>query len=417
MSPTETSKHENLLEHPDEAFAFYRKEGIAIVVCEQKHMGSRAVVVLCKDEAVSQKRFGVVQASLGTVYTRTGRRFFTDEALEHQFLARLQSAVESSGLWEELATDWLCLDCELMPWSAKAQELLQKQYAPVGNAGVHALRAESELITKASLHVPGLESLSAQTAKRLSAVEHYTTAYRQYCWPVGSLADLKLAPFHILASEGAVHTDKPHTWHMETIAKLCGVDPEILFATPFKIVDLHDEASTADAVAWWTEMTAHGREGMVVKPLNFISEGRRGITQPAIKCRGAEYLRIIYGPEYRPTYEGFDLGFNLSASDMIRTIWAYLYGLLEVARVSPTNHPGLLILDEPRQQQANRMSFALFAKRAAASRQARQQVIFLTSEDEDTVQEMLGSVEHKYINFAGQMKLIQPIASEVDAAS
>jgi protein phosphatase len=298
MSPTETSKHENLLEHPDEAFAFYRKEGIATVVCEQKHMGSRAVVVLCKDEAVSQKRFGVVQASLGTVYTRTGRRFFTDEALEQQFLARLQSAVERSGLWDELATDWLCLDCELMPWSAKAQELLQKQYAPVGNAGAHALRAESELITKALLRVPGMESLSTQTTERLNAVEHYTQAYRQYCWPVGSLADLKLAPYHILASEGAVHTDKPHTWHMETIAKLCGADTEILFATPFKIVDLQDEESTADAVTWWTEMTAQGREGMVVKPLNFIAEGRRGITQPAIKCRGAEYLRIIYGPEY-----------------------------------------------------------------------------------------------------------------------
>ena len=81
MSPTETSKHENLLEHPDEAFAFYRKEGISTVVCEQKHMGSRAVVVLCKDESVSQKRFGVVQPSLGTVYTRTGRRFFTDDEL------------------------------------------------------------------------------------------------------------------------------------------------------------------------------------------------------------------------------------------------------------------------------------------------------------------------------------------------
>ena len=169
--------------------------------------------------------------------TRNGRSFFTDEALEHQFLARLQSAVERSGLWEELATDWLCLDCELIPWSARAQKSLQKQYAPVGHAGVHALRAESELITKASLHVPDLESLSAQTAKRLSAVEHYTTAYRQYCWPVGSLADLKLAPFHILASEGAVHADKPHTWHMETIAKLCGADSEILLATPFKIVD------------------------------------------------------------------------------------------------------------------------------------------------------------------------------------
>lgn len=157
------------------------------------------------------------------MYTRTGRRFFTDEALEHQFLARLQSAVERSGLWEELATDWLCLDCELMPWSAKAQELLQKQYAPVGNAGVHALRAESELITKALLRVPGLESLSEQTAKRLSAVEHYTTAYRQYCWPVGSLADLKLAPFHILASErNSSYRQATHLTHGDNCQALRG---------------------------------------------------------------------------------------------------------------------------------------------------------------------------------------------------
>src|SRR5277367_1818280 len=250
MSPTETSKHENLLEHPDEAFAFYRKEGIATVVCEQKHMGSRAVVVLCKDTSVSQKRFGVLQASMGTVYTRTGRRFFTDDELEHQFLLRLQVAVNESGLWDELGTDWLCLDCELMPWSAKAQELLQKQYAPVGNAGIHALKAEDEIVAQAMLRVPDLETLSANTAARLDAIEHYTRAYREYCWPVSSLGDLKLAPFHILASEGAGHADKPHTWHMETIARLCAADSEILFATPFKVVDLQDEANTSDAVAW-----------------------------------------------------------------------------------------------------------------------------------------------------------------------
>jgi len=170
--------------------------------------------------------------------------------------------------------------------------------APVGNAGVRALQSEKDLIARAMLRIPGLEILSARTTERLGAVEHYTQAYRQYCWPVSSLADLKLAPFHLLASEGAVHTDKPHTWHMEMIAKLCSADTEILVATPFKIVNLQNEASVADAVAWWTEMTAQGREGMVVKPLDFIAEGKRGITQPAIKCRGAEYLRIIYGPEY-----------------------------------------------------------------------------------------------------------------------
>src|SRR5260370_2163855 len=173
-------------------------------------MGWRGVGVMCKDERVRQKRFGVVQASMGTVYTRTGRRFFTDDELERQFLIRLQVAVNESGLWDELGTDWLCLDCELMPWSAKAQELLQKQYAPVGNAGVHALKAESDIIAQAMLRVPGLEALSSRTAARLNAVDHYTRAYRQYCWQVYSLGDLKLAPFHILANKGAgPHANTP----------------------------------------------------------------------------------------------------------------------------------------------------------------------------------------------------------------
>lgn len=298
MSPSETSKHENLLEHPDEAFAFYRKEGITTVVCEQKHMGSRAVVVLCRDESVSQKRFGVVNPSLGMVYTRTGRRFFPEEDLERQFLARLQQAAEQSGIWSELATDWLCLDCELMPWSAKAQELLQKQYAPVGTSGTQALTAEQKVLAQASQRIGGLEGLSERVTQRLDAVERYVKEYRQYCWPVISLDELKLAPFHLLASEGAVHTDKPHTWHMETLVKLCAADEQLLLATPFRVVDLNDAVSCAAAVAWWTEMTSHGREGMVVKPLDFITTGKRGVTQPAIKCRGPEYLRIIYGPEY-----------------------------------------------------------------------------------------------------------------------
>lgn len=298
MSPSETSKHEDLLEHPDEAFEFYRKEGIARVICEQKHMGSRAVVMLCKDEAVSQRRFGVVQQSLGVVYTRTGRHFFADQTMGQQFLQRLQSAATRCGLWEELETDWVCLDCELMPWSAKAQELLQKQYAPVGHSSVRALQAERDAIAMAMQHLPGLERLQAVTAMRLSAIERYVNAYQRYCWPVRSTADLKLAPFHVLASEGQVHTDKTHLWHMDVIGRLCRADTEMLLETPCRLVELGDEASVEQAVQWWTDLTEQGGEGMVVKPLHFVTEGKRGITQPAIKCRGSEYLRIIYGPEY-----------------------------------------------------------------------------------------------------------------------
>ena len=298
MSPTETSKLPGLLEHPSDAFAYYRTEGVPQVVCEQKHMGSRAVVVVCREEAVSVRRFGVVEPALGIVYTRTGRRFFTDAAMEREFLGRIAAAVTAAGLWDEMRTDWLCLDCELMPWSAKAQELLRLQYAPAGAAGVRALDAAKSALDAPSARVDGLAELTQRTGARLDALTKYREAYRQYCWSVRSIDDLKLAPFHLLASESAVHTDKQHSWHMEILGRLCAADARLLLATPFRVVDVNDAASVDGATAWWTEMTAAGGEGMVVKPLDFIARGRRGVAQPAVKCRGAEYLRIIYGPEY-----------------------------------------------------------------------------------------------------------------------
>jgi protein phosphatase len=298
MSPTETSRLPGLLEHPSEAFSYYRSEGIPQVVCEQKHMGSRAVVIVSRDESVSVQRFGVVEPALGVVYTRTGRRFFTDAAMEREFLNRIAAAATAAGLWEELRSDWLCLDCELMPWSAKAQELLRVQYAPAGAAGIAALEAANQSLANASTRVEGLSELTQRTTARLDALTKYREAYRHYCWQVQSIDDLKLAPFHLLATEGAVHTDKQHTWHMELFSRLCAADTKLLLATPFRVVDVNDTASVEDATAWWMELTAAGGEGMVVKPRDFIARGRRGVTQPAVKCRGAEYLRIIYGPEY-----------------------------------------------------------------------------------------------------------------------
>lgn len=298
MSPSETTKLSGLLEHPAEALAYYRHEGIPHVICEQKHMGSRAVVIVCRDHEVSTRRFGVVTPALGVVYTRTGRPFFSDPALENVFLERLQRAITSAGLWNELSTDWLCLDCELMPWSVKAQELLRLQYAPVASAGEHTLVAELEALQSAHSPSDGIPALLDHTRVRLHALSQYRDAYRRYCWPVESITDLRLAPFHILAAEGKVYTDKPHTWHMENLARICAADPEILLATPWLAVDINDQESCDKAIAWWTSLTSAGNEGMVVKPLQFISKGRRGIAQPAIKCRGSEYLRIIYGPEY-----------------------------------------------------------------------------------------------------------------------
>lgn len=298
MSPCETSQEPGWLERPAEAFAYYRSEGVPRVVCEEKHMGSRAVVVVCRDEAVGRRRFGVTDGSLGACYTRTGRPFFDHPPLQAEFLERLNAAVISADLWDELRTDWLCLDCELMPWSVKAQELLRGQYAPVGVAATVMLTQAEALLAQAAAEGRDTAALLATYEERRRMVEGYVAAYRRYCWPVESLTDLKLAPFHLLASEGSVHIDKDHAWHMETLGKLVAEDQAMLHATQHRLVDVTDPGSEAEATRWWEALTEGGGEGMVVKPLDFVARGRRGLAQPGVKCRGREYLRIIYGPEY-----------------------------------------------------------------------------------------------------------------------
>ena len=312
MSPCETSKLPPYLEYPTEAFDYYSTRGVKKVVCEQKHMGSRAVVVLCKDKETAERRFKTDDGGFGIIYTRTGRRFFDDEQTQNAILIRLQTVLSASHFWDDFNTDWVCLDAELMPWLAKAQKLLQEQYAPAGCAGCNALNSAAEQITKAIKAqngdtVEGAQDLSALLKKyknRAEALELYTKAYRRYCWDITGIDDYKIAPFHILAVEDKVCFEQDHVCQMETIAKYMTKSDPIFMATNYIVVDLSDENSITAAVNWWEELTNSGGEGMVVKPYDFVAfkngkEGEEGeLLQPAVKCRGREYLRIIYGPEY-----------------------------------------------------------------------------------------------------------------------
>jgi protein phosphatase len=298
MAPCATSREPGLLEHPAEAFAQFRHDGVPRVVCEQKHMGSRAVVIVCRDEEVARRRFGVVGEGIGICYTRTGRRFFEDAATEAALLDAVRTALEGAKFWDQFQTDWVCLDCELMPWSAKALELLRRQYAAVGSASRAALAEAVATLEAAATRDAEIGSLRDRFRERAECASRYVEAYGRYCWPVRSVADLRLAPFHVLATEGHVHVDRDHVWHMESIAEVCRAGDGLLLATPYRAVDVTDPESQAEGVRWWEQLTGAGGEGMVVKPLDFIAKGRRGLVQPAVKCRGREYLRIIYGPEY-----------------------------------------------------------------------------------------------------------------------
>lgn len=298
MAPVETSTVEGYLERPEEALRYYESQGVAEVVFEEKHMGSRAVVLVCKDQGAMARRFGHSNAHGGVIVTRNGRAFFNDERVEADLILRTQKAIADAGLWDELASDWVLLDCELLPWNEKAKELLRLQYAPAGSAGLAHTRAARDALDRALARGAPVQALRERTAERESMVREYIDAYRRYCWTVSGAADLRLAPFHVLASEGAAHVDRDHRWHLAQCDRLADRAPNTFTATGRRFVQLASEDDRRQAIDWWIERTSAGAEGCVVKPIGFITRGPKGVIQPAMKVRGREYLRIIYGPEY-----------------------------------------------------------------------------------------------------------------------
>ncbi|MGW8880682.1 polynucleotide kinase-phosphatase [Streptomyces mirabilis] len=300
MAPTATSQVEGYLEHPAEAFAQYKEDGVARVVCEEKHMGSRAVALVCRDAGVARERFGVAEGPTGALYTRTGRPFFTDSAVTEEILGRLRGAVTAAGLWEELRTDWLLLDAELMPWSLKASGLLRSQYAAVGAAAGAAFPGVLAALEGAAERGVDARELLGKQRERAADAAAFTEAYRRYCWPTEGLEGVRLAPFQILAVQGRSLAAVPHDEQLALIDRLVEHDGSGLLQTTRRLfVDTGDAESVRGGVDWWLEMTGRGGEGMVVKPVGAVVRSGQGrLVQPGIKCRGREYLRIIYGPEY-----------------------------------------------------------------------------------------------------------------------
>ncbi|MFE7413041.1 polynucleotide kinase-phosphatase [Streptomyces laurentii] len=311
MAPTATSKEEGYLEHPAEAFAQYAADGVGRVVCEEKHMGSRAVALVCRDAAAAE-RFGVDGAGegdgpgdgrgvTGALYARTGRPFFDDPDTTEEVLQRLRAAIGAAGLWDELDTDWLLFDGELMPWSLKSVGLLRTQYAAVGAASRAVLPdAVAALEQAVARGVEGIEALLGRQRERAVDAESFTDAYRRYCWPTEGLEGVRFAPFQVLAARGRSLAAVPHDEQLAWLDRLVEHDPTGLLKTTRRlVVDPADEASVRAGTDWWRELTAAGGEGMVVKPLAAVATGRGGRpVQPGVKVRGREYLRIIYGPEY-----------------------------------------------------------------------------------------------------------------------
>jgi len=381
MSPVTTSQRPGTLEHPEQAFAAYRSDGVTSVLCEEKHMGSRAVLLVCRSPDVPPARFGLpapaaetaqafpaadaaqagpaadaaqagpaadaAQAgpACGAIWTRTGRPFLSP-ALTASLIDRVRAAAEATGLFAELGTSWLLFDAELLPWNLKAGPLVRDQYATVAAAAAASLPAAAAVLEQASARAlgglgglrgqpddaAGVAALLGRTQARSANAAAFTAAYLRYCWPTAELAGVRVAPFQLLASEGAVYHERPHLWHLDVADRLAAAAPDLIATTRRIAVEIDDPASAAAATQWWQDLTDAGGEGMVVKPAANLTrgdapvqsgpgrsgpsqsgpsqsgpsqsgpsqsgQGRSGLVQPGLKVRGREYLRIIYGPDY-----------------------------------------------------------------------------------------------------------------------
>lgn len=304
MSPVESSSGE-FLEHPDQAFDYYRKQGVTELVVETKHMGSRALALVCRDPEVAARRFGVEDGHSGHVWSRSGRAFFDDD--QRRAVVSALATAASRSLFDELRSDWLLLDAEIMPWNTKATDLIERQFAPTGRAAQMGGNLALDALARfAARGVADVSPLQSRLARRVDNASRFDAVWRGYCWDVPDLDALRVAPFHVLASEGRVHHGTRHNEHLRWIETLVDPDrPGMIVGTPHLRVDLSDPATVDAAIETWERETAVGAEGVVVKPHTFSTRGERGLVQPALKVRGRDYLRIIYGPDY-------DLPENLS---------------------------------------------------------------------------------------------------------
>lgn len=271
-------------------------------------MGSRAVALVVRDGPKAEPtrlRFGLGPESWGVLHTRTGRAFF-DEEPTAELLARVNAALETTGVWDELGAPFVILDAELLPWSAKAEPLLRNQYAAVGSAARMALPAAIAALDQASARAErhdGLDvnDLRDRTAARLEHANSFTDVYRRYRWDTHGrhgLQGVQLAPFQVLAAGTDTFETRDHLWHLGIADRLAQTAPDTFRRTQRTVVDTTEPASRAEGVRWWDELTASGGEGIVVKPLANLVRTRKGLVPPGLKVRGREYLRLVYGPDY-----------------------------------------------------------------------------------------------------------------------
>ena len=266
------------------------------VICEEKHMGSRAVVLLTRDpsrfdapDRLARRR---PHAHRPAVLRRgDDRQTFLDAARRRRERRTLGGARRRTGF---------SFDARAAAVVAQGGSMIREQYA-TRRSRRDRRAARGRCARSSRPPRPRSRRRRPSRAHAIAAreiAEAYRDAYRRYSPPVSGLDGVQLAPFQLLATEGASHLGQDHAWHLAIADRLAEADRSSSADPADRGRPRRRPDSEAAATTWWEELTAAGGEGMVVKPVAGLVARNAALAQPGIKVRGREYLRIIYGPDY-----------------------------------------------------------------------------------------------------------------------
>lgn len=287
MSPVDYNpQYPDLLEHPYTAFDYYKQRGIDLLIGQEKYMGSRGYILFFKDPEHA-KLLGYDYPLI--INSRGGFPFFNEEDKHH-----------IDNIWKELDSmieeDFLMLDCEIMPWIYKAGNLANYDFRIPGECAYLHRMYTGELCPEDQHGV-------TKANKFLNTLDNYTTN-----------KPIEIRPFHMLAKGNIKITNnnrvffnntingfsKNHLYHMEELSNLINFNKSNYFhKCNYHVVHTDSDNEKYDSKILWDKFCEQGGEGFVYKPYNFINfTDNMYHIQPAVKVRGKDYLRMVYGIDY-----------------------------------------------------------------------------------------------------------------------
>ncbi len=292
FSPTKISSRSDFPEHTRSAFAYYKKKGLDECLLHVGGRGKQVAVVLCRNKKTARERFGITREGIGRMFTGKGQLALPDHPQqEAELLEELRKSLDAAGWWENNKSDWVVLEAELegpqaAVWGGYADE--HRHIAQQAETGLAASLVAVEQARANGLPVDGLHQQLLVRQQRAAA---YAAEAAQLDRP------WRVRLWHLLAWEGNVGHQQPHTWHLDQLERMASSAGRWEIP-PFRRVDLISESDIRAANTWFEEQVAAGEGGAIVKPGAFLVDGGTDVLQPGLKVRAPGLFRLVHGPEY-----------------------------------------------------------------------------------------------------------------------